>query len=196
MALAFTSHLKPQAVVYDCMDELSAFAQAPPQLRTRERELLARADVVFTGGQSLYEAKRDSHPNVHLFPSSVDVPHFAAARTLTLQPPDQAAIPHPRLGFFGVIDERMDLDLLRDVATLRPDWHIILLGPVVKIDPFAVPQLPNVHCLGPKAYADLPAYVASWDVALLPFARNEATRFISPTKTPEYMAAGLPVVST
>ena len=196
MAVPFTAHLQPRAVVYDCMDELSAFAQAPPALRHRERELLTMADVVFTGGQSLYEAKRDAHPNVHAFPSSVDVAHFAAARTITDEPEDQAAIPHPRLGYFGVIDERMDLDLLRGIATLRPDWHIVLLGPIVKIDVSALPRMANVHWLGPKSYADLPRYIASWDVATLPFARNEATRFISPTKTPEYMAAGRAVVST
>ena len=196
MAVPFTAHLQPRVIVYDCMDELSAFAQAPPALRDRERDLLATADVVFTGGQSLYEAKRDAHTNVHAFPSSVDVAHFAAARSITDEPEDQAPIPHPRLGYFGVIDERMDIDLLRGVASLRPDWHIVLLGPIVKIDPSALPQLPNVHWLGPKSYAELPRYIASWDVATLPFARNEATRFISPTKTPEYMAAGRAVVST
>jgi UDP-galactopyranose mutase len=178
------------------MDELSAFANAPAALQQCERDLLARADVVFTGGQSLYEAKRHAHPNVHAFPSSVDVAHFGSARNVTVEPPDQAAIPHPRIGFFGVIDERMDMDLLRGVATARPDWHLILLGPIVKIDPASVPALPNIHCLGPKTYAELPHYIASWDVAMLPFARNEATRYISPTKTPEYMAAGRPVVST
>jgi UDP-galactopyranose mutase len=165
-------------------------------LRARERDLLARAGIVFTGGQSLYEVKCGVHPNVHAFPSSVDAEHFASARRIEDEPPDQRPIPHPRLGFFGVIDERMDMDLLRGVAERRPDWHLVLLGPIVKIDPAAVPQLPNVHLLGPKQYAELPRYIAFWDVAMLPFARNEATRFISPTKTPEYLAAGRPVVST
>jgi UDP-galactopyranose mutase len=157
---------------------------------------MQRAAVVFTGGQSLYEAKRDSHANIHPFPSSVDVAHFGQARRFTVEPEDQRPIPHPRLGFFGVIDERMDLDLLRGVAAARPDWHVVLLGPVVKIDAAALPQAANIHYLGPKQYDELPRYIASWDVALLPFARNESTRFISPTKTPEYMAAGKPVVST
>src|SRR4051794_1186902 len=196
MALAFTYHLRPLGVVYDCMDELSAFAGAPASLRARERELLTRADVVFTGGQSLYEAKRGAHPNVHAFPSSVDVNHFAAARRRHDDPPDQQAIPRPRIGFFGVVDERMDMALLSGVAERRPDWHLVLLGPVVKIDPAVLPERANVHHLGPKPYAELPQYIASWDVAMLPFARNEATRFISPTKTPEYLAAGRPVVST
>jgi len=196
MARAFTDHLQPRAIVYDCMDELSAFAHAPASLRARERELLACADVVFTGGQSLYEAKRDAHPNVHPFPSSVDAAHFGAARLIDTEPPDQAQIPHPRLGFFGVIDERMDMALLRGVAERRPDWHIVLIGPIVKIDHADIPALPNLHCLGAKTYAQLPEYIASWDVAMLPFARNDATRFISPTKTPEYLAAGRPVVST
>jgi len=196
MALPFTRHLKPLAVVYDCMDELSAFAGAPPALRQREAELMKRADLVFTGGQSLYEAKRHLHPQVYPFPSSVDVAHFARARQPQRDPADQARIPHPRIGFFGVIDERFDIDLVRDVAALRPDWHFVLLGPVVKIDPRALPQGPNLHYLGSKNYLDLPSYLSGWDVAVLPFARNESTRFISPTKTPEYLAAGCPVVST
>jgi UDP-galactopyranose mutase len=196
MALAFSSHLEPQAIVFDCMDELSAFADAPAALKYYEAELLRRADVVFTGGYSLYQAKRDRHPNVHAFPSSVDVPHFAQARTLTVDPPDYAPIGRPRLGFFGVIDERMDLGLVAGVAAARPDWHIVMIGPVVKIDPATLPIAPNIHYLGPKPYDELPHYIAGWDVALLPFARNDATRFISPTKTPEYMAAGKPVVST
>jgi len=196
MALAFTSHLKPQTVVYDCMDELSAFAHAPATLRLREAELLRRASVVFTGGQSLYEAKRGRHPNVHAFPSSVDVPHFARARQISVDPPDQAGIPRPRLGFFGVIDERMDIELLAGVAAARPQWSIVLVGPVVKIDPAQLPRAANIHYLGQKSYDQLPDYIAGWDVAMLPFARNDATRFISPTKTPEYMAAGKPVVST
>jgi UDP-galactopyranose mutase len=157
---------------------------------------MSRADLVLTGGQSLYEAKRHQHDNIHPFPSSVDVAHFAQARQISEDPPDQEEIPHPRLGFFGVIDERMDLELIDGVAQSRPDWHLVLLGPVVKIDPAQLPHRSNIHYLGPKQYEDLPEYIAGWDVALLPFARNEATRFISPTKTPEYMAAGLPVVST
>jgi UDP-galactopyranose mutase len=196
MALPFSEHLRPTAVVYDCMDELSSFKGAPAVLKDRESALLARADLVLTGGQSLYEAKRHQHQNIHPFPSSVDVYHFAQARRVTTDPADQAGIPHPRLGFFGVIDERMDVDLLADVAEARPDWHLVMLGPVVKIDRAMLPSRPNIHYLGSKTYQELPRYIAGWDVALLPFARNEATRFISPTKTPEYMAAGKPVVST
>jgi len=196
MALSFTRHLRPRAVVYDCMDELSAFAGAPASMREREQELLKRADVVFTGGQTLFESKRHCHPNVFSFPSSVDVDHFARARVSQPDPDDQAHIPHPRLGFFGVVDERMDLELLRQVAAARPDWHLVIVGPVVKIDPSCLPAAANLHYLGPKQYDELPSYLAGWDVALLPFARNDATRYISPTKTPEYLAAGKPVVST
>lgn len=196
MALEFSDHLAPAAVVYDCMDELSAFAHAPAALKDREAELMRVASLVLTGGQSLYEAKRGQHPSVHAFPSSVDVEHFARARRLTDDPPDQAVVPRPRLGFFGVIDERMDIELLAGVADARPDWQLVLLGPVVKIDSSKLPRRPNIHYLGAKTYQELPHYVAGWDVALLPFARNEATRFISPTKTPEYLAAGKPVVST
>jgi UDP-galactopyranose mutase len=196
MALAFTDHLSPQTVVYDCMDELSAFKGAPAVLAQREVELLRRASLVLTGGQSLFEAKRHQHANIHPFPSSVDAAHFALARQISSEPADQAALPRPRLGFFGVIDERMDLELLDSVAALRPDWHLVIVGPVVKIDPASLPRRTNLHYLGAKTYEELPHYIAGWDVALLPFARNEATRFISPTKTPEYLAAGKPVVST
>ncbi len=196
MALGYSSDLKPVLTVYDCMDELSAFAGAPPQLLAREQELFRRADLVFTGGQSLYEAKRDRHPRVYAFPSSIDRAHFAQARTALTEPADQVGIPHPRMGFFGVIDERMDIQLVGEVARLRPEWQIVLLGPVVKIDPATLPKLSNIHYLGMKTYQELPAYISHWEVALLPFALNESTRFISPTKTPEYLASGKPVVST
>jgi UDP-galactopyranose mutase len=196
MAIGFTQHLKPLAVIYDCMDELSAFKGASPVLKQQEAELFRRADLVFTGGQSLYEAKRNQHPNIYAFPSSVDVPHFAQARTIIQDPPDQANIPHPRLGFYGVIDERMDLELLAGIAAARPDWHLVIVGPVVKIDPAVLPQGQNIHYLSSKGYNELPTYLAGWDLAMLPFARNDSTRFISPTKTPEYLAAGKPVVST
>ena len=196
MAMAFSSHLKPIAVVYDCMDELSAFKGAPPSLKTHEAGLFSRADLVFTGGHSLYEVKRHQHHSVHAFPSSIERAHFAQARNLIEEPADQADIPHPRLGFYGVIDERMDIELLRGIAEARPDWHLVIIGPVVKIDPETLPRHPNIHYLGGKSYQELPRYLAGWDVALLPFAINESTRFISPTKTPEYLAAGKPVVST
>lgn len=196
MSLAFTYHLQPLAVIYDCMDELAAFKGASPLLKERESALFRRADLVFTGGQSLYEAKRDCHPNVYAFPSSVDVAHFASARNSVEDPADQASIPHPRLGFCGVIDERMDLELLAGIASTRPDWHLVMIGPVVKIDPATLPQAENIHYLGGKDYKELPKYMAGWDLAMLPFASNESTRFISPTKTPEYLSAGRPVVST
>lgn len=196
LAMPFTRHLRPLLRVYDCMDELSLFRGAPGQMRKREAELLSYADLVFTGGMSLYEAKKEQHPDVHPFLSSVDHEHYLKARSLGEDPVDQAGIPHPRLGFFGVIDERMDLDLLREVAEARPGWQLVLCGPVVKIDPAELPRLPNIHYLGQKSYKDLPAYLAGWDVTLLPFAMNEATRFISPTKTLEYLAGGKPVVST
>ena len=196
MALGFTSALKADATIYDCMDELTGFLGAPPELAQRERALFEEADVVFTGGMSLYEAKRKQHHNVHAFPSSIDVAHFARAAQPMQDPMDQAAIPHPRAGFFGVLDERFDYALMSQVAALRPQMQFIFLGPVVKIDQALLPQGANIHYLGAKTYAELPSYLAGWDVALLPFALNESTRFISPTKTPEYLAAGKPVVST
>jgi UDP-galactopyranose mutase len=196
LAIPFTRDLDPLAVVYDCMDELSAFKFASQDLARREAELFSRADVVFTGGYSLYEAKRHLHSNIHPFPSSIDPAHFRRARGGCADPEDQRSIPRPRLGFFGVIDERMDLELLAGIADDRPDWHFVMVGPVVKIDPAELPARPNIHYLGGKNYEELPAYLSGWDVAMLPFARNESTRFISPTKTPEYLAAGVPTVST
>jgi UDP-galactopyranose mutase len=196
MALEFTRQLTPSAVVYDCMDELSAFKGAPEALKFHELELMKRADVVFTGGESLYEVKREKHRSVHAFPSSIDREHFLQARTRGEDPDDQKRIAHPRLGFFGVIDERFDTELLDAVAAARPHWQFVMLGPITKIDPAMLPQRLNIHYLGAKAYEELPQYIAGWDVALLPFAINEATRYISPTKTPEYLAAGKPVVST
>jgi UDP-galactopyranose mutase len=196
MALGFTQHLEPLAVIYDCMDELSAFKNPPKGLKEREEELLERADLVFTGGFSLYEAKRHRHPNIYPFPSSIDGAHFRQARQNLADPADQADIPHPRLGFYGVIDERFDTELLEGMAKARPDWHFVIIGPVVKIDPASLPQGKNIHYLGGKSYQELPAYLSGWDVAMLLFAHNESTRFISPTKTPEYLAAGVPTIST
>jgi glycosyltransferase involved in cell wall biosynthesis len=196
MALGFTREFTPALVIYDCMDELSAFRGAPPALRDRERELFERANLVFTGGQSLYEAKRGSHPDLHAFASSVDTQHFMQARQPQPEPADQAALPHPRIGYCGVIDERMDLELIAQVADMRPDWQLMMIGPVVKIDPATLPRRRNIHYLGSKTYKELPRYLSGWDAAMLPFAINESTQFISPTKTPEYLAAGLPSVST
>ncbi len=196
MALLFSNHLKPRLTVYDCMDELSAFWGAPPQLLDQEKQLIQKAGVLFTGGYSLYEAKRNRHPNAFAFPSSIDFSHFASARNTQPDPADQRMLSNPRIGFSGVIDERFDYKLLGELAKRRPEWQFVLLGPIVKIDRALLPQGPNVHYLGMKNYKELPAYFSNWDVAILPFALNESTRFISPTKTPEYLAAGLPVVST
>jgi len=196
MMLPWADRIEPAAIVYDSMDELSMFKGAPPQLLDREKELFARADLVFTGGQSLYEAKRDRHPSVYAFPSSIDVTHFEQALNIENEPDDQRAISHPRIGFCGVIDERTDIELLARIAEMRPDWQFVMLGPVVKIDEADLPRQENIHYLGAKNYKDLPAYIGGWDVAMMPFALNDSTRFISPTKTPEYLAAGRPVVST
>jgi glycosyltransferase involved in cell wall biosynthesis len=197
LALEYGKRLRAELVVYDCMDELSAFKFASPALKSAEAELLQLADIVFTGGQSLYKAKRALHHNVHAFPSSVDAAHFNMARRgANPDPDDQAHIARPRLGFFGVIDERLDLELLAAMADMRPDWSFVMIGPVVKIDPACLPRRANIHWLGGRDYKELPRYLAYWDVGIMPFALNEATRFISPTKTPEFLAAGLPVVSS
>ena len=196
MMLPFSQHLEPSLTVYDAMDELSKFKFAPAQLLGLEEELLKRADIVFTGGSSLFEAKKGRHQNVHCFPSSVDRVHFLKARAPQFDPADQEDLPRPRLGFYGVIDERFDTELLDRVAEMRPEWSFLIVGPVVKISEDELPRRPNIHYLGPKSYAELPAYLSGWDVALMPFAMNESTQFISPTKTPEYLAGGKPVVST
>lgn len=196
MAYKFTSHFKPAVTVYDCMDELSAFKFAPADLPDVERALLQQADVVFTGGRSLYEAKRHQHSNIHCFPSSIDKIHFNKARLDQKDPADQEEIAHPRLGFFGVIDERFDIELVHEMASKKPDWQFVFIGPIVKIDETILPKFSNTHYLGMKSYDELPQYIHKWDIAIMPFAINESTRFISPTKTPEYLAAGKPVVSS
>jgi UDP-galactopyranose mutase len=196
MMFGFARDVEATAVVYDCMDELANFRFAPPRLKDLEAQLLERADVVFTGGQSLYAAKRHLHDNIHPLPSSVDVAHFARARSGMPPSADLAALSGPKIGFYGVIDERIDLKLLDEVAAARPEWSVVLVGPVAKLRPEELPRRPNLHFLGQRSYGELPAYLSGWDVAIMPFAINDATRFISPTKTPEYLAAGKPVVST
>ena len=199
LALSLAETLDPSIVVYDCMDELSLFLNAPPDLPEREAELMARADVMFAGGRSLYRAKHDRHANIFCFPSSVDALHFrqaAGPEPVVADAPDQATLPHPRLGFYGVIDERLDLSIVDALARAHPEWQIVMVGPVVKIDPATLPRHPNLLWTGQRRYDELPAYLAGWDVCLLPFALNDATRFISPTKTLEYMAAERPIVST
>jgi UDP-galactopyranose mutase len=196
MMLPFSRHIEADVTVFDAMDELSKFKFAPLQLLELEQELIDRADIVFTGGSSLYEAKKDRHDRVHCFPSSVDRVHFLKARARQFEPADQEDLPRPRLGFYGVIDERFDSELLDKVAAMRPEWTFVMVGPVVKISEDDLPKRPNIHYLGSKTYDQLPAYLSGWDVALMPFAMNESTQFISPTKTPEYLAGGKPVVST
>jgi glycosyltransferase involved in cell wall biosynthesis len=196
MMLPFSRHIEPTVTVFDAMDELSKFKFAPAKLLDLEQELIDRADIVFTGGSSLFEAKKDRHSNVHCFPSSVDRVHFLKARAHQFDPADQEDLPKPRLGFYGVIDERFDTELLAKAAEMRPDWSFVMVGPVVKISEEDLPKQKNIHYLGGKTYDELPAYLSGWDVALMPFAMNESTQFISPTKTPEYLAGGTPVVST
>ncbi len=197
MALTFSDHIDHDICVYDCMDELTGFLGAPTELSELEARLLERADVVFAGGYALYEAKQRFHDNIHPFPSSIDAKHFNLARNRNLaEPAELEGMAHPRLCFFGVIDERFDLELLASLAAARPDWQFVMIGPVVKIDAAALPEASNIHWLGGRSYQQLPQYLAQMDIGIMPFAHNAATRFISPTKTPEFLAAGLPVVST
>lgn len=193
MAVPLAAGLNPSGIVYDCMDELTLFKNAPRQLVQRENVLFKEADLVFTGGPSLYNSKKARHPSVHCFPSSVDAKHFTGASGDHAL---QVGVPRPRLGYCGVIDERINMALIDAMATAHPEWQIVMVGPVVKIDPNGLPRQKNIHWLGQQSYNDLPAFICGWDACLMPFALNEATRFISPTKMLEYMACGRPSVST
>jgi glycosyltransferase involved in cell wall biosynthesis len=192
---AFLGQMDEIAVVYDCMDELSKFRCAPPQIKMRERKLLAAADVVFAGGRKLWQAKKLLNENCHFYGCGVDVTHFGSARSdATEIPADIAPLPKPILGYFGVVDERMDYELLVKLADANPDWSIAMVGPKIKVE--MLPERPNLHWLGQKNYLELPAYCKAFDVCMMPFALNEATEFINPTKALEYMATGKPIVSS
>jgi glycosyltransferase involved in cell wall biosynthesis len=187
---------RPVLRVYDAMDDLASFLGAPPELRDNERRLLAQVDLVFTGGPTLYRARRDKHRAVHCFPSGVEGAHFAPGSFALVRPADLTTRPRPILGYYGVIDERLDLPLLAAIADAQPDWTIALVGPVAKIDERTIPVRSNIVRFGQQAYRDLPAFLAAFDIALMPFARNDATQAISPTKTLEYLAGEKPVIST
>ncbi len=194
---AFAGRMNEAVIVYDCMDQLSQFRGAPPELVRRERELLALADVVFAGGPKIHRAKSVHHSNCHAFGCGVDVRHFAKARDEATEiPADIAALQGPVLGFFGVVDERMDYELIAALADADPTWHLVIVGPRTKVDEATLPQRPNIHWLGGRDYSQLPAYAKRFDVCLMPFALNEATEYINPTKALEYMATGRPVISS
>ena len=194
---AFLGHLDEAAVVYDCMDELSQFRGAPPELVKRERELLSAADVVFAGGPKMAKSKRRYNSNCHSYGCGVDIKHFGKARhAATPIPHDVAQFTGPVLGYVGVVDERLDYDLLAKLADHNPAWDLAIVGPHTKVDPAELPVRPNLHFLGGRDYAELPAYAKAFDICMMPFAKNEATEFINPTKALEYMATGTPVVST
>jgi glycosyltransferase involved in cell wall biosynthesis len=194
---AFAGHMGEQAIVFDCMDQLSQFKGAPRELLRRERELLAIADVVFAGGPKIGREKIKYNANTHSFGCGVDVRHFGAARAKsTVVPDDVAQLPGPVFGFFGVVDERMDYGLVAALADANPTGSVVIIGPHTKVDPATIPQRRNLHWLGGRDYSLLPAYVKKFDVCLMPFAINEATEYINPTKALEYMATGRPIVST
>ena len=194
---AFAGHMDESAIVFDCMDQLSQFKGAPKELIRRERELLAIADVVFAGGPKIGRDKIKYNSNTHSYGCGVDIKHFAKARDKRTEvPADVASLPGPVFGFFGVVDERMDYELVAAVADAHPEGSVVIIGPMTKIDPASVPQRSNLHWLGGRDYQQLPSYVKAFDVCLMPFALNEATEYINPTKALEYMATGRPVVST
>lgn len=192
LALAWTGHLNPAVTIYDCVEALPANARH----RQMEQNLLSRSEIVFTDGQSLYDTKKSRHINIHAFPSSIDAAHFRKARNGIQEPADYQHFTGPRLGFYGVVDERFDAQLLAALAEQRPNWQFIIVGPVLMADPSVLPKAANIHYLGARSYEELPAHLKGWDIAMMPFALNEATRFISPTKTPEYLAGGKPVISS
>lgn len=184
-------------VIYDCMDELSQFRGAPKELIDQEQRLMAKANIVFTGGYELWLKKSRQHPNVHFFGCGVEADHFGKARLAETEIPTELRdLPRPIVGWFGVVDERVDYDLVREMAAQRPDWSFVFVGPVVKVDPNDLPQAPNLHWLGARDYQDLPSYCKAFDVCVMAFALNEATEFINPTKALEYLATGRPVLST
>lgn len=189
-------YMKINTMIYDCMDELSQFKGASQQLRAQEEFLIKEADLIFTGGKSLYEAKSKFSANVHCFPSSVDVAHFRKRYNNLKVPLDIEDIPKPIIGYIGVIDERIDLNLIHETAIALPKVSFVMIGPLAKIDDRDLPREDNIHYLGMKSYDDLPHYLERIDISMMPFALNEATEFISPTKTLEYMAAGKPIIST
>ena len=194
---AFAGHMGERAIVFDCMDQLSQFKGSPKELIRRERELLAIADVVFAGGPKIGRDKIKYNTNTHSYGCGVDIKHFGKARSKTTKIPDDVAnLPGPVFGFFGVVDERMDYELVASLADAFPHGSVVIIGPMTKIDPAAVPQRPNLHWMGGRDYQQLPAYVKKFDVCLMPFAINEATEYINPTKALEYMATERPIVST
>ncbi len=194
---AFAGHLNESAIVYDCMDQLSQFRDAPAELVRRERELLALADVVFAGGPKIWKEKRQQNANCYSFGCGVDAAHFGkAAAAATIVPADIAALPGPVYGYIGVVDERIDYELVAALADDNAAGSVVMIGPSIKVDPASFPQRPNLHWLGGRDYGQLPAYAKGFDVCLMPFALNEATEFINPTKALEYMATGRPIVST
>ena len=188
--------IEPKKVIYDCMDELSLFKGAPTTIKEQEQELMKVANVIFTGGRSLFESKSKQQKNVHCFPSSVDLVHFKKATDEIKIPDDLKEIPKPTIGYIGVIDERIDMKLLAETAKIMPDYSFVMIGPLAKIGEADLAKGDNIHYLGMKSYNELPNYLAGLDYTMMPFALNDATRFISPTKTLEYMAAEKPIIST
>jgi glycosyltransferase involved in cell wall biosynthesis len=197
MAVTAFGHSEGVCTVYDCMDELSKFQGAPPAIVEREARLLQVADVVFAGGRRLFESKSRFHKNCHFYGCGVDLEHFGAARLETTPIPDDIkALPKPLIGFFGVVDERMDYELVGKLAEANPGCSVVIIGPATKVDNETLPRRANLHWLGARDYAQLPAYCKAFDVCLMPFALNAATEFINPTKALEYMATGRNIVSS
>lgn len=185
-----------ETIVYDCMEELSLLKGSAKNVINQEKYLISNADIIFTSGKSLYELKKQWHTNVHCFPSSVDEPHFAKALNGIKVADDVANLQSPIVGYYGVIDERIDFALLHETALKLPNVSFVMIGPLSKIEKNDLPQEDNIHYLGMKSYNELPHYLKAFDIAMIPFAVNDTTKYISPTKTLEYMSAGKPIIST
>lgn len=197
LALGFSRHLLPQNIIFDCMDELFSHNQPNSELlKELETELIYKSDLIFMNGHTLYQSKKHLHKNIHFLPSSIDLHHFSQARHRLTEPDDQVYIPHPRIGFYGVIDQRVDLELIQKIAEQRPSYQFIIVGPIINIDSKRLPLQNNIHFLGKKDYDTLPLYIAGWDCTIMPYYLNEYTQYTSPAKTLELLAAGKPIVST
>jgi glycosyltransferase involved in cell wall biosynthesis len=189
--------LGERLLVYHCVDKYSEFSGVPRDaIVAMERDLVKRADLVFTSAARLLEECRPLNPHTHFITHGVDTAHFGRALDpQTPVPDDLAGIRKPVAGFFGLIADWVDLPLIRSLARERPDWSFVLIGKAAT-DLAPLQGLSNVHWLGQKPYTELPGYCRGFDVALIPFVQNELTLRVNPLKLREYLAAGLPVVST
>jgi glycosyltransferase involved in cell wall biosynthesis len=195
--VTLVGRLGESRVIYHCVDEYAAFAGVPREaFRRMEHDLVRRADLVITSADSLCQERRRLNPSTFFVSHGVDVAHFSRTLDPEMAPaPEVRGLPGPVVGFFGLLAEWVDLEMIREMARRRPDWSFVLVGKAT-VDTAALRAMPNVRLLGQKPYASLPAYCRAFDVGLIPFKRDELTEKANPLKLREYLAAGLPVVSS